>query len=60
MSLEMQRLASHVSKYYRALTSSLRIASRDKYCVIDITHDFPERRTSVLVSRRETGRTWKP
>lgn len=56
----MQRLASHVSKYYRALTSALRIASRDKYCVVDVTHDFPERRTSVLVSRRETGRTWKP
>ena len=60
LSLEMQRLASHVRKYYKVLTSALGIASRDKYCVADVTHKFPERRTSVLMSRRETGRTWKP
>ena len=34
----MQRLASHVRKYYKVLTSALGIASRDKYCVADVTH----------------------
>lgn len=53
----MQRLASHVSKYYRALTSALRIASRDKYCVADVTHNFPEKNQCADVRRRETGRT---